>query len=1511
MCGIVAYFGGAGNSLTRVLTGMSAIIYRAPDSTGVAMLGDDSRPVRTKKAVGSVERLVETLLDNGTYPNDEARLISLWTGGVKDEMIRAQQRRLLVFEGLSVDLFDKIANAQPSYPSYDDLVELEPDRAVLMSPGQPGRPSLDVYFHISSKRDFRRLIVRFITEYDLPPEVIRKIIQKPLTAVIAKKRAEGLVEVGEEDIMNAFDSVYRNILVDIPVKKTELDRHRPRSFVKPVARKSLWRCLSETIIKIPTDYVRDGVCCLFRLLDAALLTRIASQPAIVESLEKILKYSWPLHERPESVTWRSLYRAEKGVNVYGRAAAAALTCLKRDEFLAAMLTDLTRREMMTEPAILPNQTDPVSLRYFSQPVIGHGRWALQSAVTEKNAHPFTDAKRHRCVAVNGQFNAQIEERLKAFLDKVGHFSFRSDNSSEYLPLLWGYYFEQLTEAKRRYGAVAAQVDNDLEAYGIGSRTIDFSIHRATKDKSLQALDEMAFIEAAEQISQNGGQVAACGMSIFSPGKLYIVSHNRPAFIVRRPENNDFMVVSDLNAAMGLFPQKLIFKKRNALEGLKTRHAEAVAGLKLEGAGIDKMNTLNTLFKKEKASILKAFTVEVHTLEGEKIFARIETTIAECQASRHVVITDFKGEPLPEIDAFFAVLHPAQVKQHLGRSFYETHLNEIPQRLKEISRNYAPAENQVPNFHIKKKFLRRKFGPNLRDLKRIVLVGAGSAYHMGHMAERFIHAFMPEMDVLTIRPGEIDHPETFFVPDNDLAILLSWSSTTADMVLLARKLLALKVVMVGITEKVFADMALIVAKSGGVIPILSGEEVTVAGVKSTVCMLFCLDLFLLWVGSAIGRKEEALLYVKSMHRIPYQLSNLLSDEYVKDFSKAVARDYSKAGAGIIISALFTDGMGREVALKLEENTWSAVAKALDYQEVIETGLPAHSGETLVLVDATCLSRLDEALAVMDFLSRQHIPFIAIAIAWQEETRIKHLSGDRCVFLPDIKKKALQSFTTLLFYYQLTFYCGHTRGIGIGVVPRNLAKSMTVGRSLFGKKDSSAKALMKIKDRNERHKAIAISKQRIEKISLWEKDARTERSAFFYKDLRRLVGKIAANHSPGDICRDFDENTKRLAHHLFDENSDIEEIVFAPMDKRSAAAVKSAAGIWSRFLDFPVRIISPEAHLAAFGENILLITAAASSAGQKRLAQRLETAACSVFRLEPETDFTACRFANGDGGRFLLTDRFRHARSDYLGAMLHLVFINTWHHALPDKAKVISEHLKRLAETVLDLLDNPVLKSQVSQSMAINRHYKTMFYIGPPVGTGFAWADAFDRTGGILMVPHLFGESVHGPLVTVDSKLEEKFIKLDDRKTMVSVFGETQMDLLESKYLGGEKIDAFLKASRDDLPHEENTPFFTEGSWYIPELLPDYDTGRDNLLVMDATHPRYFDQALDEISTFGCRYPRMILITQQAFLDKKGKASLYRYPVCSTIILPTIAGEPIPEMHLSFVMNMIGTEMAACV
>ncbi len=81
-------------------------------------------------------------------------------------------------------------------------------------------------------------------------------------------------------------------------------------------------------------------------------------------------------------------------------------------------------------------------------------------------------------------------------------------------------------------------------------------------------------------------------------------------------------------------------------------------------------------------------------------------------------------------------------------------------------------------------------------------------------------------------------------------------------------------------------------------------------------------------------------------------------------------------------------------------------------------------------------------------------------------------------------------------------------------------------------------------------------------------------------------------------------------------------------------------------------------------------------------------------------------------------------------------------------------------------------------------------------------------------------------------------------------------------------------------------------------------------MDAAWDRYLDKAIDEISTFGSRYPRMILITQQAFLKGKAKAALYRFPVSSTIVLPETPTGPVPEMHLPFVLNIIGKELYAC-
>ena len=87
--------------------------------------------------------------------------------------------------------------------------------------------------------------------------------------------------------------------------------------------------------------------------------------------------------------------------------------------------------------------------------------------------------------------------------------------------------------------------------------------------------------------------------------------------------------------------------------------------------------------------------------------------------------------------------------------------------------------------------------------------------------------------------------------------------------------------------------------------------------------------------------------------------------------------------------------------------------------------------------------------------------------------------------------------------------------------------------------------------------------------------------------------------------------------------------------------------------------------------------------------------------------------------------------------------------------------------------------------------------------------------------------------------------------------------------------------------------------------------DNLIVLDATSNRYLPQALDEIATLGCRFPRMVLITQTAFLEPKICEQLYKFPVSSTIALPANGDGSIPDMHLPFVLNIVGEEFSACV
>jgi glucosamine 6-phosphate synthetase-like amidotransferase/phosphosugar isomerase protein len=1510
MCGIVAYFGGAGNNLTRVLTAMSAMIYRAPDSTGVGFFGDDREPIRARKSIGSVAQLTEVLLHDVGYKNPAEELMSLWASEPDDIPPHERQRRLLDFEGLSLEVYESLLQGSLEYPSFDELVNLGAENPKRLSPGCPGRPGPLPVFFIRSEKDLKSLIQQLITQYDLSSVVIQSIIRKALSEMLSKRQEEGDLEIDPSTILTSFDQLFEKAFLEEKTQ-TPIQLDYGWSLRTPYVQKFLWRYLIETPIDLSSDFDRDGVRCMFRLLDAALLCRLPQRPEIHEILQQILEDRWPQAQKLLSIDWRTLYGAEKGCNVYGWAAASALSYLQKEEFLPDLLKSFSEKQPINDSIII-GQTDPVCLRFFSLPILSHGRWANQSPVTIKNAHPFFDEVKQRAIILNGQFDGKVEAELRDFLEQVGGFSFRSENSAEYFSLLWGYYFELLKSEKRRYEAIRSQVEASLEEYSIGSQAIDYHIYHQVKGKSPDELDELAFIEAAQRMISAGGQLAVAGMSLQSPRKLYVATHNRPVFVVRRIENDDFMVVSDINAAMGLFPQALIYEKTLELQNLRRRQSKAIEKLRETGATKEVINDCKKHYQEKEGRLLEVFKVKVFHLDGEEIFARIDADFENGTLHRKVTITDFDGNSLPDVEQFFTALSPPQIQKDFYGSFYETHLHEIPERLAEILRFYIPEGDILPQFDIRERFIRRHFGQGFSALKRVVLVGMGSAYNMGIIGKNFIQTLLPEMDVLVLRPVEVDDIKRIIVPDEDLVILLSWSSTTADMIQFAKELGAHNAVMVGITEKMFADMALIASKSGGVITTFSGEEVTISGIKSTVCMLFCLELFCVWLASQLGHEKEALNFLKRLLELPEIISHVLGDEKIREFCKSLASKSAKSHASVIFDATLSTGTGREVALKLEENSWTAISKSIDYRDLLLHVLKKDMNQNLVLVNATSKARLPEALEIMKRLYRAGVPFASVSFANREQDKIRLYSQEKSIFLPKIED-AIQPFIDLVFYYLFSFHYGVAHGRSVGEFPRNRVKSVTTGRSRPKKTLTPAGELHLLEQKNSLMSKGAYRTEWISKESTWEKKASRNWEKKYYREMYQLARWFHEEDPLKTLLKIVPENFIEVTRAILEDISEEGEIIFAPIDRVADSAARNLASQWSKVLGCSMRVAPPREPLSHFQDDALFILIASKTPKGRLLAKLMRKMPSRCLWFGPDISEKEAQIFKSSLGYFTLKDNFNLSKADVLYAGLSFLFINVLKGKAIAKAEVVEKHFRRGADIIQLILDNVSLKKAILEVMAENSTYKTTFFIGPYIGTGLGWVDRFDQAGHFATEWHTFGESVHGPLVTVDPKVENKFVKLNATNQMVSLYGEEQVSKWEYLYLGGKSTDIFLNQPPRDLSFRAETPFFAEGSWYFPELRTDYDAAQDNLIIVDATSDRYFSQALDELSNYGCRYARIIVISQEAFRNDPEKRALYRYPISRLLFIPSLEGQgekiSISDFHLPFAMNLMGMAMAA--
>jgi glucosamine 6-phosphate synthetase-like amidotransferase/phosphosugar isomerase protein len=1447
MCGIVGYFGDRANGLCRVLGAMASILYRAPDSTGIAWFGDQAEPIRIRKTVGALSRFVETQLSEETHPGEAEILVSLLTEAKATVDPGELQKALLRWQGLA-----KVAGEGPEQAAGLDLLEEGGTLSGSIVPGICGTAGLRKTYSIESTEDLSRLISDGLEKYDLPPMVVRSLLRAAVLRTLRSGesgrsgisgRYQGL---NAETAVGLLDDLFRQSLgqldLNVPGPEPDLGQApRPAGGSGGVDERLHARfrsLLGNSSVVMPAECSPEAVQRLFRLLDGALLSRLAFYPELRDGVQRFFEESWPEGTEAVVPSWTAVYPAEKRLNVFGRAAAAAWRYL--------VTTELPR-------SVQGRCGSGEAFRYFRSPVIAHGRWALQSPVSDENAHPFLDAEGRRAIVLNGQFSPEVEEELREFLSQIGY-RFRSENSTEYLSVLWGHYYDYFRHEQTRGTAIQAQVERGLDQYNLGSQTIDYRVFSMIKDLSEPELDVLAFREAAGKMAAGGGQIAVAGISLFSPRCLFVACHDRPIFIVRRVGTKEIMVVSDINASLGLFSQKMIQEKARELKRLRDEYSREVVLLRGTETGSEAIKTKRKELKDEESRLMEAFRVSILLLEGERKFALIDTCLDDEGVRRRITVTDFEGRPIEDIESFETTLDPLQTEMAYA-SFFETHLKEIPGRLQDMLGAYLPEGTGLPRLRLRRRLLTRRFGQQLAALERVVLVGMGSSYHAGLMARTLCRELMPEIEILLLRPVEVEHALRLMEPEKDLVVLMSWSGTTADMVEFARELETSKISFIVITNKPYSELGLYAWRSLGVVNLVSGEEVTFSAVKSTCSLLFGVQLLVVWIAELCGRGAEAERKLAGFVSLPQTIERLLDEPALMQTISRWAGESSRCCRGFVFDDLLYANTGRETAWKLEENGRRIVCRVLDYRDPLPRCLDREGAEDLVIVNATGKARLGEAIELMKRLFLGDVQFYCMSYEHPRLEQVRFYSRDRVLSLPKVDD-AFQPLVDLTVFYRFTQRLIEEAGRGIPGFPRNRVKSVTTTRSRQKRFPAPGSEQAVVKRDLERITSVAAP--HFSGSTRWEQLAHTEWERKIYENIRNTATLLSGEDPLGTLFRRHEGDLDRLCSNLFDELGEGGEVIFLCCDRTGWAAGYEAAAVWGRLLQVPLRIFYRLEEVHRKEESLPIIVVASGLPDGEILDSFRGDPDLPLCWVGPELKQKQADRFRGSLGYYVLADDFPASTYSCLYTGILLLLGAAWQRASAEKSRILQSLICSIGKSVTAVLEDEPLKKSIDGFWRWNREWDTAFYISPPSGIGYVWEQIFDAAGALSLEHHVYGDSAHGPIATVDPKAGEDFL-------------------------------------RPPVPGE------------LAEIYR-----RNNLIILDATRPRYFEQARDEVELFSSRSARLLLVSQRAFSPSKGKAgwlagSSAGEPLLLSGLNP--GNVPIPDLHLPVVSSLMATAFAA--
>ena len=318
---------------------------------------------------------------------------------------------------------------------------------------------------------------------------------------------------------------------------------------------------------------------------------------------------------------------------------------------------------------------------------------------------------------------------------------------------------------------------------------------------------------------------------------------------------------------------------------------------------------------------------------------------------------------------------------------------------------------------------------LLDVKRVKLLGCGSAYYAGLAGAHLIESLV--RIPASAEPAAEFRYRNPVIERDTLYVAVSQSGETIDTLMAVQEVRQSGGRVLGIVNVVGSSIA---RETDGGIYMHAGPEVSVASTKAYTCSLVCLALLALHLGRTRDLSpEQGRRLIEAMERLPDGIAAALADE---PRVEAVARRYADSKSAFYIGR----GPGFPVALegaqKLKEISYIH-AEAYPASELKHGPLALVGPDVPTVVALPHDALLDKSIASLEEVRARSGP--VIALTHPGDGRIAG-RADAVIEVPpseDVLNPVVMGVPLQLFAY----HCALALGRDIDQ-PRNLAKSVTV-------------------------------------------------------------------------------------------------------------------------------------------------------------------------------------------------------------------------------------------------------------------------------------------------------------------------------------------------------------------------------------------------------------------------------------------------------------------------------------